>query len=205
MEKHHATLLYGDTLEVSKVPDEYKVQTSDVLHIVRDRFSIDDARDLVALSWQTPFENEHRVFVILTRDIASEAQNALLKLLEEPPVYALFYLLMPKTAVLLPTLLSRLRVETEDRPASTLANESFATFHAASYAERLELIAQKTKEKDFRWIEDVLLGCEYFATLPNKNDAQLLSSILMCRQYIAYKGASAKMLLEDLALALPLM
>jgi DNA polymerase III delta prime subunit len=204
MQTHHALLLHADSLEVSTIQDEYKKQSADVLHFVRDRFSIDDARELSVFAAQTPFEAEVRVFVIAVKDIAIEAQNALLKLLEEPPSTARFYIVVPKTTLLLPTLLSRLSVQTDIVESADTVNTHFESFLKSSYADRLLSIAEHTKEKDLPWIDAVLGGAESYASQMKDKDVQLYTAILFARKYIKTKGASAKMLLEELALCLPL-
>jgi hypothetical protein len=202
MENHHASLVFAGSLESSSLPDEYKKQTTDVLHFVRERFSIDDARELSSLSLQTPFEAKKRTFVLIVKDIAVEAQNALLKLFEEPPVHAQFYIVAPSTLVLLPTLRSRLRIE-DPRIDEGLPNESFSAFKKASYADRMAIIALKTKEKDRMWITEILLGCELECSKDAALHAELLKSLVFVRRYIETKGASAKMLLEEIALQMP--
>ena len=108
MNEHHAILIFADSLALSGIPDAYLEQGADVLHLIKDRFGIDDARELSEQASQTPFASSVRVFVIATNDVAVEAQNALLKLLEEPPQHARFYLILPPGSFLLPTLRSRL-------------------------------------------------------------------------------------------------
>lgn len=202
MNTHHAILVYADGVESASIPEVYKKQSVDVQHIIRDRFSIDDARELSASALQTPFESEVHVFVILVRDIAVEAQNALLKLFEEPPIHSRFFIIGAPTLVLLPTLQSRLLIA---GPAENVSeeNETFTIFKNASYADRLLVIAQKTKEKDRVWISQILEGCEREYVLQNGRNADLLKAILFVRTYIETKGASAKMLLEDIALRMP--
>jgi DNA polymerase III delta prime subunit len=204
MQTHHALLLHADSLQTSSLNEEYKKQSADVLHFVRDRFSIDDARELSSLASQTPFEAQVRVFVISVKHIAVEAQNALLKLLEEPPATALFYIIVPKTALLLPTLLSRLQMQSGASSTTDETNSSFVTFFKSSYADRLIAIAEHTKEKDLVWIDEILSGAEAYASGSKEKDTSLYSAILFARSYIQTKGASAKMLLEELALCLPL-
>jgi DNA polymerase III delta prime subunit len=203
METHHAFLLRGNSIAESSIPLSHKEQSVDVLHFVRDTLSIDDARELSALAQQTPFLGEQRTFVIQTRDIAFEAQNALLKLFEEPPKHAVFYVVLPTTAMLLPTLLSRLCVSSDGTTHEGEQNDDFADFVKASYANRLALIAEKTKNKDQAWIENILRGCEGIAASPEERSPFLLESIVFVRSYVRTKGASAKMLLEELALRLP--
>ncbi len=200
MTGHHAWITRALSVESSSIPDTYKKPSLDVLHVVRERFSIDDARELSELSLQRPFESEKRTFVIVTGEIAVEAQHALLKLLEEPPHSALFYILLPQTSVLLPTLQSRLMELISEK--LTPENESFSQFEHASYAERLALVAQKATQKDTVWMEAIVTGCEK-ASHELKN-ATLMRTVLLIRRYLRTKGASDKMLLEALALSLPL-
>lgn len=202
MNTHHAVLLHGTSIRESALPDVYKEQSVDVLHLCCDRFSIDDARELAVSVLQTPFASTERVFVLQARDIAVEAQNALLKLLEEPPAYAVFYLVIPQTASLLPTLLSRLHVERSEAKQSG-ETDAFTAFLRASYAERLACIGEKTKQKDQEWIEAIMEGCEQVATSSGNRSPFLLETVLFARRYGRTKGASAKMLLEELSLLLP--
>lgn len=55
-----------------------------------------------------PYEYEYKIFIIEHADsMTTQAQNALLKTLEEPPAYAVFFLLAESTEAFLPTILSR--------------------------------------------------------------------------------------------------
>ncbi len=206
MYAHHAYLSYAHSLETSGVPLEYQKSAIDVYHLVTPRLAIDDARSLTLLSEQRPFEAKKRVFVIVTSDIALEAQNALLKLFEEPPQYAEFYVVVPKTAFLLPTLKSRLATMTEEdeRTAKNITNKTFDSFASLGYADRLTLIAEKTKAKDLVWIEAIVQGFEVATEKATTKKELMLKTVLLIRSYISSKGSSAKMLLEELALVLPL-
>lgn len=204
MNSHHAYLIFADSLETSSVPEIYKTQSVDVMHIVNERFSIDDARELSRLAEQRSFGGGKRVFVIQTNDIAIEAQNALLKLFEEPPADALFYIVLKKTAFLLPTLRSRLfEEESEEQSSVADTNDAFESFMSQTYADRISVIAEKTKEKDPKWIEDILRGSEEWSVSSPKTRAQLLRTVVFVREYTGFKGSSFKMLLEELALTLP--
>jgi hypothetical protein len=167
MQNHHAFLFYANSLDASSVPLVYKTPSVDVTHIITDVLSIDEVRKLIAEAGRTPFVCDYRVCVVAVREIAHEAQHALLKVLEEPPAHALFYFVLGKTAVLLPTLLSRFSTESVD--GSTLEEtEVFESFLKASLAERLILITEKTKEKDTVWVESVMYGFEQKAVALKK-------------------------------------
>jgi hypothetical protein len=200
MNEHHAQLLYGDSIAESALPAEYAASSADVMHFVTERFTIDDARQLKTYAEGAPFSAPHRVFVLVVRSIAPEAQQALLKLFEEPPRSARFFVIVPRTAQILPTLRSRL-FSAEDGAAPAGPTEAFDAFHAAGYAERLEMIADRVKEKDTSFIEEIVRGCESYASAVHAPG--LLHAVMLCREYLPYRGASAKMLLESLALELP--
>ena len=69
---------------------------------------IDQVRDVIERSVYRPFEGRRRVVIVDEADaMASEAQNALLKTLEEPPASSMFVLVTCRPDVLLPTVRSR--------------------------------------------------------------------------------------------------
>lgn len=73
-------------------------------------FRINDAREVIAQSY---LANDREYFIILNAPSYSiEAQNALLKILEEPPQNVHFVLIAPSKNALLPTILSRLHIHT---------------------------------------------------------------------------------------------
>lgn len=202
MNEHHAILIFADSLALSGIPDAYLEQGADVLHLIKDRFGIDDARELSEQASQTPFASSVRVFVIATNDVAVEAQNALLKLLEEPPQHARFYLILPPGSFLLPTLRSRLYEQEHTRTQEDVSS-TYTAFKNASYGERLARIAEWTKNKDTAAVESILRGCEQEVQVEGaEKNEKLLQSVLFVRNYSGSRGASLKMLLEELALSL---
>ncbi|HEU4936308.1 MAG TPA: DNA polymerase III subunit delta' [Vicinamibacterales bacterium] len=69
---------------------------------------IDQVRDAVERSAYRPFEGRRRVVIIDNAEsLNAEAQNALLKTLEEPPAASTFVLVTSRPDVLLPTVVSR--------------------------------------------------------------------------------------------------
>lgn len=81
---------------------------------------VDLIRGIQADAYVRPNEGRHKVYVIPRAQAMNEnAQNALLKLIEEPPPYAVFLLLTDNAEKLLPTVRSRcaeLRLEPVPQP-----------------------------------------------------------------------------------------
>lgn len=199
MSAHHAILLYNDESE-ERLRMELDEEDAEVESIRADRFSIDDARALRKASALRPV-GKSRVFVIESSNIAPEAQHALLKLFEEPPQGVRFVLVLPRTAELLPTLRSRLHVV--DITPQGIASPAFKEFLKMPLGARMEMIAERTKAKDTRWSMELLSGFESFVSAEPQMHPDLAHAVLTARGLLQRKGASAKMLLEDLALYLP--
>jgi DNA polymerase III subunit delta' len=69
---------------------------------------IDQVRDAIERSAYRPFEGRRRVVIVNDAEaLNAEAQNALLKTLEEPPAASTFILVTSRPDMLLPTVLSR--------------------------------------------------------------------------------------------------
>jgi len=80
---------------------------------VRDDFLIDDAKSVIAEAYVS--ERETKYIVLAAKQFNVYSQNALLKLLEEPPTNIVFVIIVPSKSVLLPTVRSRLPVHNELR------------------------------------------------------------------------------------------
>lgn len=80
-----------------------------ILHDIKKKIiSVDQVRDIIADAYVKPFENGKKVYIFkYGDDVTPQAQNALLKILEEPPEYVVFIILAENTNSLLPTILSR--------------------------------------------------------------------------------------------------
>lgn len=84
-------------------PDVYELDPGEGREITVDR-----VRELRSDAFVRPFESQWKAYLILRAEgLNVHAQNALLKLLEEPPPYALFFLQTSNASALLPTVRSR--------------------------------------------------------------------------------------------------
>ncbi|MDN5331682.1 MAG: polymerase subunit delta [Tepidanaerobacteraceae bacterium] len=85
----------------------------DLFHVFPDGSSIkvEKIRDVILGTYQPPIEARRKVYVFHEADkMTQEAQNALLKTLEDPPTSLLFLLLARNLKTLLPTVISRCQI-----------------------------------------------------------------------------------------------
>lgn len=84
----------------------------DIIHVTHEKpntISVDDIRtqvnnDIVI----KPYSSPYKIYIIPEADLLSvQAQNTLLKTIEEPPAYAVIFLLTENAESLLPTIMSR--------------------------------------------------------------------------------------------------
>ena len=83
----------------------------DIRYITHEKasISVDDIREQLNNDIQIkPYSSEHKVYIIPEANkMTEQAQNALLKTIEEPPAYAVIILLTDNLNALLPTIQSR--------------------------------------------------------------------------------------------------
>ena len=197
---HHAILFRTSEpalFPVTRQPSETVVDQ------IFEKLTIDDVRQLIESAHRRPSEgSEGTCFVVRTSFITSEAQHALLKLLEEPPETSRFVFVTTNALELLPTVLSRFHVEV-DKDSNDLT-EVFVDFSRMSLKDRLEIIEQKLKGKDLAWQESMRGGLiTFLRTLSNGNNSILVDLEFVAANLLT-RGASNKMLLDQLALTLPL-
>lgn len=81
-------------------------------------FHVEEIRFIRSDVYKKPHEARYRVYLLLgAHTMSVQAQNALLKVLEEPPAYALFILTCPSASALLPTVCSRAQIFTLSPPS----------------------------------------------------------------------------------------
>lgn len=80
-----------------------------VLHEKPNSISVDDIRRQVNEDIQVkPYSGKYKIYIIPEADLMTvQAQNAILKTIEEPPAYAVIFLLVENAEALLPTIRSR--------------------------------------------------------------------------------------------------
>ena len=120
--KHHAYVIAGERDESVRAIERYIEEAigfsaapanPDARWFSYDLLSVEDARTLIDRAHRSTSTDAGKVLVIQTGRFFHEAQNALLKLFEEPPPATVIILSIPSEGMLLPTLRSRLPVSGE--------------------------------------------------------------------------------------------
>lgn len=220
---HHAYCIVGEPArlhgELAAILEKrHKVRfhgNPDLFDRACETFAIDDARELKAFAETKPVDSAgSKVCLVATGSITVEAQNALLKLLEEPPEYARFFLIVPSAHLLLPTVKSRLATieagET-DVPGATGGSGEIGTiareFLRLAPAKRFDMVKKFMDEvaKEKRSKQDAIdllnaIEREVHAAGAAKN-ADRLDALELARTYMHDRSPSLKMLLEYVALS----
>ncbi len=205
---HHATLFVHNDRKTFAHTIWNELRENSLAHILHDHtvLDIDTARALT--SWaNTPYEGE-KVALLSFHTITLPAQNALLKILEEPRIGVRFILVTSNREALLPTFFSRLQYQ-EEGETSKEHNEA-KKFLATEPEERMKLpyivslLANKDEEdrKDREGVRTFILSL-----ISELNKATLAPHYaLTTLEFASYAGdpsSSGKNILEYLALLLP--
>tara|TARA_B100002051_G_scaffold147570_1_gene139658 strand:+ start:25740 stop:26342 length:603 start_codon:yes stop_codon:yes gene_type:complete len=195
-QSHHAKILR------SNVPADAQLERLEGVECIEralETFGIADARDLTNMAYGRPVEEDALVLVVRVNFITHEAQNALLKLLEEPPASTSFVFVVPYDFQFLPTLRSRFGAE--EYSEDTAASEVFTEFLSQTPKERLAAIDKAAKAKDLAWQRQIKTGLIKMLG-SSAGGASHIKELHYVATKLLTRGASNKMLLEHAALLL---
>lgn len=157
-----------------------------------------------------------KICIIATKFINREAEQALLKIIEEPKENTHFFIIVPDASLLLDTIISRVHLVKVENSNHDKFIKEVLSFINSSPKERLDMIAQIIKSnKD----EDNSGQLRYYATSfvnelenifydkfkkdrSNKDLIFILEELHKSRDYLSTPGASVKMILEHLAVVI---
>lgn len=202
IDSHHALLYRAENILEAGIVLEELEASAEVYIFRKDTLNIAEARLLIDRANHLPLNKPVQIIIIEVGTILIEAQQALLKILEEPPVTTRFILVIKPKAMLLSTILSRCQiVDSPHKPtAESIVDKSLEAFLALSVPERIVCIADRVKKKDDNWF----LGMNQ--QLYKYLNAAKLKPTKELQDYATYlqqRGASKKMLWEALAFRLP--
>ncbi len=203
----HAYLVSGSDADIPLMlrmleKEGVQIRTNPDLYIRSfNSLAIEDARQLIDRAALRPI-GKRRIFLLSADIIQPEAQNALLKTLEEPRADALFILLYRAPETLLATMRSRMqRLEIArdfEAPSAIHAKE----FVAASLGARLELLKPllDKDDDDGRDMGAILTFLSELERSMTSAHPEALRAVYRARKYCLDRGALLKPLLEQVAL-----
>lgn len=225
---HHAYLIEGDRAQTLLLLFDFfeqnKIKTKtnpDFYEIVLDTLKIDDAHYIKSINSTKSFTNSKKIFLISANQILLEAQNAMLKIFEEPLINTHFFVLTPSVDPLLSTFVSRFYLIKSDKSKGNYKNDA-EKFLFMSLEDRIDFIksfvaeAKKINEEDasedslrtkalafLNELENNLLMSKMSKTpFDIVKGVEIFEHLINTRKYLRQNGSNVKMLLESVAVFL---
>lgn len=229
---HHAYLIEHGKEEgiriVHELMNEFGIATTgnpDFHEYVLDVLLLEHANNLRREQSFYGAGGAKKIFLVAFNTIGHEAQNALLKTLEEPTEGTHFFFITETREHLLPTFLSRVQVIANQSLVASgqwLGKTAGEEFLAASISERMKMIEPMTKAKTddkpkakenardflesleralYRGVSLALEGDSSVKDVGTSRDAtSALENVILAKRHLSGRAPSLKLLLEHLAL-----
>lgn len=207
---HHAHLIRGrsDGRSAADFLEAHGIRISEGTDIAVHTYQtmgIDDVRELFQRQLRKRDEASTALFLVETSFITREAQNAMLKMFEEPASRAYFVLSTPHPDLLLPTLRSRL-IDTGEHGALT-EDKKRHPFASLPYDERMSFVAPLIEEGNRSDAEALLrsLTAELgdHALQGKAETTKLIRQLDRLHGYITDSSSSVKLILEYVVFTVP--
>ncbi len=207
---HHAILLTHTDRKNLATTLWKELQSQSLAHRFFDTTVLDIETARAIISWAKSSYDTDRVGLISFHTIGVPAQNALLKILEEPNEKTRFILVTSNKENLIETVLSRVLHHTSNSDTTKNNSHEAIEFVSTSPTLRMKLsfvtsLLSKTDEEDRKDREAVrtfiLSLAEYYST--KKDYVRYVPEILEVASFASDPSSSGKALLEYLSLLLP--
>jgi hypothetical protein len=194
----HARVIFSDEWQILDISSEVDTET---VQLLLPAIGIDEVRAITAEAYRRPTSGSRKHIVVRTASITNEAQNAFLKTLEEPPGETSITIVLPVGITLLPTIKSRVHIHADTGSADTSVFDGWVLM---GLAERLVTVEAAAKRKDDDFFIAMKLGLRNYLAMTSGGitpDARSAAHYVLLQ--LRTRGASNKMLLEELALSIP--
>lgn len=220
---HHAQLIEGDLDSYNQILSDLESKLGlhknhpdlNAFSFIHEKLGIDDAHKIHHVMLRNPASSPQTVTIIYAHTLTETAQNALLKIFEEPPQHSYIFLITNFLPHLLPTLRSRFVMykngevkggesNKKDNNSNQLPILSVQTFVKSGIEKRLAIVKDIHSALDK---ENISIGdvwnfaneLEAVARQNAKGDIDKLDALVRTQQYMHVPGNSVKILLEYLA------
>ena len=234
---HHAYCILGNTVDVINELEKFFLKeldfsttnNPDFWYGEFDVMNIDDSRAINILHQSRPTVGDKKIFVVSANFITEQAQNAMLKLLEEPRGDTHFFLVLPSLHNIIPTFKSRLFViDTVGTSDSIINPKEFLKMPIGERMKAVKNICESVSDKEESKIEVInfinslelelknKMNFKFNKGLSSRSEAgrgessveftekiKVFEELEKVRQYAGEQSPSLKMLLEHLSLLLP--
>ncbi len=205
----HSFLIIGKPIEKAKNYAfdfclKNKIDKIDIAFIESEKaVGIGQVRDFQKRIFLKPFKSEQKAVILEAGNgLTLESQNALLKVLEEPPKNTIIMLLVESSESILPTIISRCKIIFLDKDNVGQKDldeyeKILLSLKNSGVGDRLRLAQDKSKDKEtaLRFVEGLILSAEsILKTSPSK---ELVGTIrLMQKTYTEIKTTNANLRLS---------
>ena len=193
-----------------------EINSPDILFQVYESFSIDDSREIKDWYNRKGIGQCKKVCILATKFINREAEQTLLKIIEEPTDNTHFFIIVPDASVLADTIISRVHIVKTEQSTDREFQKYILAFIASTPKERIDKIALIIKENKEEENSGKLrsYGTQFVNELEkifyqkfkkDRNNLQIkfvLNELQKARGYLSTPGAGVKMILEHLALVI---
>lgn len=221
----HSFIIVSQTKEeqeikIHKILAPYKIDPIDIIRVTSETtISIAQIRELKQKIGLKPYKSPAKAVIIENaHTTTTEAQNALLKTLEEPPPNTIIILATDTLNQFLPTIVSRCQIievfETKPivltKREQTILQEQMDILLGGSIGEKLALAQQegKTKEEALQWTNMILLVIhsgfieDIHSKINKTKQIQLVRSLLSLSMFLQTTNSNPRMVLENAFLSI---
>ncbi len=219
---YHSYVIEGDSsladdlLRFLEIRGEIEKLSPDVICQNYESFTIDDSYAIKDWHSRLGVTNGKKICILSTKFINREAEQTLLKIIEEPAFNTHFFIIIPDSSKLLETIISRVHVLKIKPNENIEIKKSVLLFIKNDPKARIEMISEIIKNNKSEENSGQLrsyatnfvneLESIYYQKFKNdkndKNIKDILNELQKSRDYLSTPGASVKMILEHLALIL---
>ncbi len=207
-DKNKASIYISDFLKEKEI---YPIDVNQ--QIFEKAMGIEDVRNIHKKIILKPFKGKAKAVVIQAyENITTEAQNALLKVLEEPPANTIIIINTSKKELLLPTIISRCKIIELKEKETNLADGDLLQLSDilnillnGKIGDKLKVAQDISKNKDeaASWLEKMSLFVRK-KLIENQNDSKypsLLKSLQTTYKAIKNTNVNQRIALENLFLS----
>lgn len=195
---------------------EIESKSNDVFHQYYESFTMEDGMEIKEWHSHLGISSGKKICIISTNFINREAEQSLLKIIEEPGERTHFFIVTPDSSLLLDTILSRVQIIKIENDENLEIKKLAISFVKAEVKDRMDMIVNMIKENKS---EDSSGQLRHFAisfinelekivykkfkdNVKDKNNMFVLEEIGKTRDFLSLPGAGVKMILEHLAIVI---